>query len=291
MCLCHIMVGEGWSTAPELRVSALAAASSQGCPCRSWFHSSKYEPYNNSLPLLLCFQGLATLIHRPCQRLADHRLKSGAQGLPWLCVLGQWSSHCLPSCPWRVASFLLLSLLTTAPQLLCCHDSRLPWTPIPMAPHPQWSSWCSLPSTLAPPNPVLFLVFSIVPAALPQCCTPSSHQPHSWGTISLHPPLQITPRALVAVTVWRGTRWTKQRWDLTTRARQRSTTPRRVSWGSPGQQAVSALALGPCPQGLGALWLNCATCCMDGGAAMGSCRVPLLAAGEWVRCRKPSRDA
>lgn len=110
-----------------------------------------------------------------------------------------------------------------------------------------------------PSKPIAISSVSIIPAALPPpcCCspvllpifTPSPHQPHARGSISFHPPLQITPRALVAVMVWRGTRWTKQQWDSTTRARQRSTTLRKVSWGSPVQQAVSGLAPRNMPAG------------------------------------------
>ncbi|XP_069737434.1 uncharacterized protein [Phaenicophaeus curvirostris] len=39
---------------------------------------------------------------------------------------------------------------------------------------------------------------------------------------------KITPRASVAATAWRRTRWTKQLWVLTARARRRSTTLRKI---------------------------------------------------------------
>lgn len=64
---------------------------------------------------------------------------------------------------------------------------------------------------------------SLLPFPHP-CCSPpprSSPAPHCT-------PPQITPRVSVAVTVWRGTKWTKQQWGLTTRARRRSTTHRKV---------------------------------------------------------------
>ncbi|XP_069737435.1 hematopoietic lineage cell-specific protein-like isoform X7 [Phaenicophaeus curvirostris] len=42
---------------------------------------------------------------------------------------------------------------------------------------------------------------------------------------------KITPRASVAATAWRRTRWTKQLWVLTARARRRSTTLRKSAAG------------------------------------------------------------
>lgn len=83
---------------------------------------------------------------------------------------------------------------------------------------------------------------------------------------SFPPPPQITPRVLVAVMVWRRTRWTKQQWGSTTRARWRSMTLRKVSLGSQLQQpcqdwGLGLSLLGPCSSVLGAcnllyVWWN-----------------------------------
>lgn len=131
-----------------------------------------------------------------------------------------------------------------------------------------------------PDKPLGFLVFSVIVAAFPppQRCSPPSPppQPHARGSVSLHAPPQITPRALVAVTVWRGTRWTKRQWGLTTRAGQRSTTLRKVS-REPRAAAVPGLQCGTVPLGCGTLRCGSAACCGSGGGAAGC---PLLAAGD-----------
>ncbi|XP_069735430.1 uncharacterized protein [Phaenicophaeus curvirostris] len=98
-----------------------------------------------------------------------------------------------------------------------------------------------LPTIHSAPSKPHFLAFSYVPAALPPpwssspvllpIFSPFPHQPHAQGTISLRAPPQITPRASVAATAWRRTRWTKQPWVLTARARRRSTTLRKSAAG------------------------------------------------------------
>lgn len=173
------------------------------------------------------------------------------------------ASCCVLCCPWPSGSLPSLTRV--------CPAHPFPWALILDSPRG------------APGHPLCpkqTLGFSSV---FCHCCSFSSSSvllPHARGSVSFHAPPQITPRALVAVTVWRGTRWTKRRWDLTTRARQRSTTLRKVSRGARCSSGVragvwdrAAGAVGHC-----ALGLQPAAGMME--ELQGAAGCALLAAGE-----------
>lgn len=196
----------GRSTYPETYFSAFAELPQSVVSMRELrFHCGKCQPS-------------ITVCHMFCDPRASFHAMSP---LPIaLHLLLPSATLPVPSFP-QTSSSMALGLLPALQPMLCCTSSLLPF------PHPRCHP---TPSLLPFPYPCCHSLLhlcccsqSLLPFPHP-CCSPppcSSPAPHCT-------PPQITPRVLVAVTVWRGTKWTKQRWDLTTRARRRSTTHRKV---------------------------------------------------------------